>query len=281
MMGARHIAAVLLQFFSFLGILLMTAVAHAQGNDDMAALMEKFQNPLANIRALFTDNNVNFASGDDEDLSYAFNLQPVYGMDFPRRGFTLVPRMVIPILGLEAGVNVPFIGEPVPESVWGIGDSALQLMWAPRVKSKLKWGIGPQLTLKTRSDSDLSGPGWGGGISAVVTGPLTPNIAFTGFAGHVWGDDGSFSVTSVRPMFFYNLPSVPGVHISYSGAISYDWKAPSGSRWTIPIGLALGRTIDMGRGHALDVLIGPYYNARSQEGVGNWSLKFGVSWVFP
>ena len=166
--------------------------------------MEKFQNPLANIRALFTDNNVNFDSGDTDDVSYAFNLQPVYGLDFPDSGFTLVPRMVIPILGLEPGVNVPPIGSPVPGSVSGVGDAALQLMFAPRVKTRLKWGIGPQLTLKTRSDSRLAGPGWGGGVSAVVTGPLMPNVAFTGFAGHVWGEDGDYSVTTVQPMFFYN-----------------------------------------------------------------------------
>lgn len=268
-------------FAAALSAVVTSAAAPALGNDtakDMAALMEKFQNPLANIRALFTDNNVNFSSGENDEVSYGFNLQPVYGIDFPKKGFTLVPRMVIPILGLEPGVKVPPIGQPTSSSAWGLGDTALQLMWAPRVSSSLKWGIGPQLTLKTRTESRLGGPGWGGGVSAVATGMLTNQLAFTGFAGHVWGEDG-FSLTSIQPMLFYNLPS--GVHFSYTGAVKIDWNAPSDDRWTIPLGLAVGRTIDMGGGNALDVLIGPYYNVRAQEGMGNWSIKFGVSWVFP
>ena len=76
--------------------------AHGQSAEEMA---RKLQNPLANIKAIMTDNAIGFDTGDDEGTSYGFQIQPVYAIDFPEQGFTFIPRGVIPILGLEPGTN--------------------------------------------------------------------------------------------------------------------------------------------------------------------------------
>jgi len=256
----------------------------APPEDGAAALAAKFQNPLASMKAIFTDNAIGFATGKDEDTSVGFQFQPVYAFDFPKKGFTLISRAVIPLLGLEPGASVPPVGNPTPplqDSVWGLGDTALQLMYAPRLKSSWKWGIGPQFTLKTRTDSHLEGPGWGGGLVGIVVGSPAPNVSFQGIVGHIWGSNGEFSTTSIQPSVFYNFPSRPGLSVAYNAAITANWKADSSNTWTVPLGLSIGRTLAMSGGNGLDMTIGPYYNAVRPEGAAKWAIRFGVSWMFP
>ena len=124
-------------------------------------MARKLQNPLANIKALMTDNAIGFDTGDDGGTSYGFQLQPIYAIDFPNAGFTFLPRGVIPLMGLEPGTDVPPVGEPTPpgsDPTWGLGDIVLQSFFAPHTEGKLKWGFGPQFSLKTRTDSRLGGP---------------------------------------------------------------------------------------------------------------------------
>ena len=90
-------------------------IALAQGAGSAAAEMaRKLQNPLANIKAIMTDSQIGFETGNDDGTSFAFQLQGVYAIDFPNRGFTVLPRPIIPILGLEPGTDKPWIGQPDP-----------------------------------------------------------------------------------------------------------------------------------------------------------------------
>ncbi len=128
-------------------------------------MARKLQDPLANIKALMTDNDINFNSGNDE-TSYGFQLQPVYAVPFEKQGFNLVNRAVIPILGMADGGQKPILGEPTPSGdgyTWGLSDSLLQFFFSPKTEDPWKWGLGPMVSLKTRTDDKLAGPGWGGG----------------------------------------------------------------------------------------------------------------------
>lgn len=86
---------------------------------------------------------------------------------------------------------------------------------------------------------------------------------------------------SIQPIFFYNLEQLPGAYLGYNAVVTVDWKADSDNRWTVPLGLTLGRTFDMGGGHALDLAIGPYYNVERPDGAADWTIRFGINWVFP
>lgn len=256
----------------------------ASGAEEMA---RKLQNPLANIRALMTDNAIAFDTGDDEGTSYGFQLQPVYAIDFPDQGFTFIPRAVIPIVGLEPGTDIPPVGidgRGTPSggsSVWGLGDSMVQFFFAPHVESAWKWGIGPQFSLATHTQDELRGAYWGAGLAAVVTGPITDEVSFAGILGNHWSFDGRFNTMTIQPMVYYNLPGMPGAAISYNAVISADWEASGGDRWTVPIGLTFSKTFDMGRGHGLDVGAGPYYNVVRPDGGARWQIRFGMTWLFP
>lgn len=255
--------------------------------DAAAEMARKLQNPLANMKAIMTDNAIGFDTGTDKGTSYGFQIQPVYAIDVPERGFTFIPRAVMPIMGLEPGTDVPPVGQdgqPTPPGttrVWGLGDSMLQFFFAPHTSSKVKWGIGPQISLPTRTDSAFKGPDWGAGIAGVITGAITPRLTYAAIVSNHWSFDGKFNLATVQPTVYFNVPDMPGVAVSYNAPITADWKASSGNRWTVPLGLTVSKTLDMGDGHGLDLGIGPYYNVARPEGAARWQLRFGVTWIFP
>ncbi|NOY00454.1 MAG: hypothetical protein GXP30_12075, partial [Verrucomicrobia bacterium] len=228
------------------------SAVHMDSAEEMAKAL---QNPLAAISALMTDNDIGFGLGNG-DTGYSFQIQPVYAIDFPDAGFTFIPRAVIPFSGVPGEADLPRLGDQRPPSTdlhWGIGDIMTQFFFVPHSGAAWKWGIGPQISWKTRTDDFVGGPGWGTGLTGIVTGPLSENIFFAGLVGNHWGFDGGFNSMSIQPSIFYNVPSLPGVYLGYNGTIAADWQASSGNTWVVPLGGVVGRTFDFGDGHGLDV----------------------------
>ena len=246
---------------------------------DAAEMARKLQDPLANIKALMTDNDINFNSGNDQ-TSYGFQLQPVYAVPFEDAGFNLINRAVVPIMGLPPQAQRPIVGPPLPPSsdyTWGLADSSLQFFFSPRSDSAWKWGLGPMLTLKTRTDSALAGPGWGGGpVGVLVGGVGNLSIAFIG--GHVWGEQ-SFSLTIMQPMLFYNIGD-DGWTVHYNNIISHDWNASSGNEWTVPLGLGVSKAIAFKSGIGVEPVLGYYYNVVRPQGAADHTIKWAVNVLF-
>jgi len=247
-------------------------------------MARKLQDPLANIKALMTESDINWNTGSNEDtISYGLQLQPAYAVPFEKQGFNLINRAVIPILGIADGGQMPILGEPTPAGgsrTWGLSDSLLQFFFSPQTEDPWKWGVGPMVSLKTRTNNKLAGPGWGGGPVAVLVGNISDSISTAFIAGHVWGDENGFSTSMVQPMVFYNLPDA--WNIQYNNMISYDWNAnDSSNAWTVPIGLAVGKVFALKGGHGLDIFAGPYYNVARPDGAANWAIKWGISWLLP
>jgi len=256
---------------------------HTDKGGGAAEMARKLQDPLANIAALMTDNDILFKTGDD-DTSYSFQLQPIYAFDFPEMGFTFLPRAVIPIVGAAPLSDLPRLGEPRPSggsNTWGLSDIITQFFFSPKTKSRWKWGIGPQLSWKTRTDDRVGGPGWGAGPVGILVGNFTEQLSFAGILNQLWSYDGDFSTMGVQPMLYYNFKSVPGAYVAYNAIISADWKADSNNTWTLPLGAVIGRTFDMGKGYGLDLSTGPYWNVVKPDGGADWFLKFGITVLFP
>ena len=265
-----------------LGLAVLIAAPFPAFADNAAEMQKKLQNPLASIKTVMTDNVIGFQTGKTNDTSFGFQIQPVYAIDFADKGFTMIPRAVIPIVGLEPGTYTPITGQPDPaetQSVWEFGDSMVQLFFAPHTEGAWKWGVGPQVSLPTATNQQVEGPQWGAGVAGVVTGAFTEKLAFAGIVGNQWGNSGRFNTMILQPMFFYTVGS--GKSLAYNAVISADWKASSGNRWTVPLGLSYNQTIDMGGGNAFDFMIGPYYNVVRPEGGARWTIRFGVNWLFP
>ena len=212
--------------------------------------------------------------------SYGFQLQPVYSIP-NRSSWNMIARAVIPIVGIDPGVVAPPLGpEPRPPtgSSWGVSDSILQYILSPKSDSAWKWGIGPQVSVKTRSSSRQAGPGWGGGLAGVLFGGVG-DWSLGAIAMQHWGED-SFNLGSLQVIAMYNFPNAPGVYVGYNNSITYNWEASSGNRLTLPLGAVAGRTLLLGNGDGLDLNLGIYSLVEKPEDASSWQLKFGISYFF-
>ena len=254
--------------------------AQAEEACDSACLTRKAQDPLADVRAIMTDNTISFGTSDDE-TSYGFMVQPVYAIPTDY-GVNVIARAVIPIVGVPEGAGLPRLGpDPVAGSgtKWGVSDIILQSFITPHSDSDIKWGAGPQVSLRTRTSDQVGGAGWGAGFGAVVFGAAGP-LAYGALASHHWGQD-NYSLTSLQPILFYGLDLFGGSYVGYSNTITYNWSADSDDRWQVPLGATAGKTFGLGDGYALDVSLGGYGLVVKPEGGADWQFKFGVSLFFP
>ena len=121
------------------------------------------------------------------EATTVLQIQPVHSVNFD--GFTLVPRGVIPVIGLAPGANIPPINQPSPGDAtqWGLGDIVGQLFYTPTAQKGWKFGGGPQVSFATHTDDRLQGPGWGGGVAGVAVGGVGDDISIAIIAGQLWG----------------------------------------------------------------------------------------------
>jgi hypothetical protein len=246
-----------------------------------AELARKAQDPLADVRAIMTDNTIGFGTSDDE-TSYGFQIQPVYSIPTDK-GYNFIARAVIPIVGAPSGAGLPKLGPdltPREGTKWGLSDTILQLFWTPKSDSDIQFGLGPQVSLRTHTSERVAGPGWGGGLAGVFFG-FAGDFSYGAIVGQHWGEE-QYSVATIQPIVFYNISSIPGAYVGYNNSVTYNWNADSGDRWQVPLGLTVGRTIGIGnKGHALDLSLGAYSLVERPVGGADWQLKFGVSLFFP
>ena len=252
----------------------------AQDDEALREMARKAQDPLADIRALMTDNTIAFGGGPQDDTNFGFQFQPVVSIQ-NESNWNMIFRAVVPVIGVEPGVVVPPIGpEPRPpvDDRWGIGDTIIQYFFSPKSDAATKWGIGPQVSLKTHTGERQAGPGWGGGVAGVIFGG-SGNFALGGIVVQHWGED-NFSVATVQPIILYNFESKPGMYLGYNNSITYNWEASSGNKLNLPLGLTFGQTLLLANGNGLDLSIGAYDLVEAPEGGSDWQLKFGVSYFW-
>ena len=241
--------------------------------NDAEELARKAQDPLANISAVQFDMSSKFNVGPDNDTAYSALVQPVYAISTEKINY--IPRAIIPVIG------APNTTRGNSDVTWGMGDIIGQLFISPKTEGTWKWGIGPQVSFETRTDDALAGPGWGGGLAGVLVGGFG-NIASATIVNHLWGTDGDYSTTTVNPMIYYNFESIPGLSLSYQGVITYDWKAENSSdRLTIPLGLQIGKMIDLGGGWGIEPDLGAYVMPVRAEGAADWEVKASIFLIIP
>lgn len=249
--------------------------------DEECQRLRDAQDPLANVKAVMTDNTIAFGTDPDDDVAYGFQIQPVYAIPTDR-GFNFIARGIVPLVGVESGASLPKLGsDPVDGSgnTFGLSDTILQGFFVPQTAGDIKFGFGPQVSLRTRTDSALAGPGWGGGAAAVVFG-FAGDLSYGGIVGHHWGQD-SFSLSTLQPIVFYNSELFGGSYVGYNNSITYDWDADSSDRWQVPLGVTVGKTFLFDSGHALDFNVGGYELLERPSGGADWQFKFGISLFFP
>lgn len=272
----------ILYFLLILNLLSLESYAQ-ESSTSLEELARAAQDPLASIAALVSDNTINFGTGTNDDTAYIFQLQGVYSVT-TSIGFNIIPRVILPIIGAPKGSELPILepGGGGSDTTWGLGDSMAQIFIAPSGGSgNWKWGIGPQFSFATHTKNDLKGPDWGAGAGGIVIGNLG-NFSLGGLLSNHWSFDGNFNTLSFQPMVYYNFPSLPGVSLSYSPTITADWELDTSDRWTIPVGLGVGKTFLLGnKGHAVDISVGGYGVPVRPDGGPKAQMKLTMFFIFP
>lgn len=259
-----------------LGLLLSlgTHRVPAQQQPSAEDLARMVQDPLANIAAVSSDNAIDFGRGPDERTGANLQIQPVYSFD--AGAVTLIPRGIIPILAVPGRSPLED-----PQTTWGLSDITAQVFVAPKGGGDWKWGLGPQFSLKTRTNDNVAGPGWGAGPAGVLIGSVGP-WTLGSLVGQLWSYDGNTSSMLVQPLIFYNVSSVPGLALAYNPPITINWKAPKrDNKLTLPLGMGVGKTFNLGCGYAVDLSAGAYAMAVRPENAPKWQLRFAAFFVFP
>jgi hypothetical protein len=103
------------------------------------------------------------------------------------------------------------------------------------------------------------------------------------FAQQWWsfaGDDDrkSTSQLNLLPLIYRFFGD--GWSVGYSGNIVADWNAPSGERWTVPIGLALAKVVRFGMLPVQVQVAGQYFVERPTGGP-DWNIQLQITPVIP
>ena len=62
--------------------------------------------------------------------------------------------------------------------------------------------------------------------------------------------------------------------------ITVDWKADSGERWTVPLGIGVGKIFSMGN-QIVNAQIAAFYNVESPTGGVAWTIRPQIAFLFP
>jgi hypothetical protein len=157
----------------------------------------------------------------------------------------------------------------------GIGD----LPEAPRT---LTWKLGQEIVRPAASGEPLSAGTLSAGVASVAV--AVEGVRLYGalgsercaLAGAV--DRGTANGFLIQPFVNYNL--LDGWYVTSLPVINADWQAPSGQKWTVPIGASIGRFARFGE-VPVSVQAGYYYNIERPDGGSDWAVRFQLRLLFP
>lgn len=266
------------------------AAGGGRSADEVARDLANPNSPLASLtfRAQFRWFEGDIPGADDES-GVTLLFQPVFPFELGTTASggqaSLFVRPAIPIifdqptLGLLGDQPVLEPDESVFESASGLGDIVFDVAYGVTEQDGTLWAAGAIGTLPTATRSGL-----GAGKFAMGPNGLLARFEDWGIYGlqlaHQWdvvgwGDD-SINVTSGQA-FFVLLPG-EGWTVGTTPRFAYDWSA---SEFTIPLNLAVSRTLQIGE---LPLKVGievEYYLARPDAFGPEWAVYLNVTPVVP
>ena len=233
-------------------------------------LAKKLQNPVSDLISVPFQSNFNFGYGPDDKMQYVLNIQPVIPQHVAKQ-WNWIHRAIMPV-----------IDQPAPVDEFGLGDIQYQGFLSPANPGKLIWGVGPVFQFPSATDSQLGAEKWCAGAGAVAL-RMDGHWVYGVLANNIWsfaGDDNRANVNQmlIQPFINYNLGR--GLAIGTSPIITANWEAPSGQKWTVPLGAQVSQIVPI---HKVPVnfLLGGYYNVERPDNGPDWSIRFQIALLFP
>jgi hypothetical protein len=246
----------------------------AMSSEELAKLA---QNPVGNLVSVPFQNNTNFNTGPLNGTQNILNIQPVIPIEL-NRDWNLITRTILPLIWQPEFY-------PGQGTRFGLGDLQLSGFVSPAEPGPggLIWGAGAIVQMPTDTN-ELGNKNWGLGPTAVVLRLQKGDPWVYGvLANNVWSlssseRGGAYNNFLVQPFINYNFPG--GTYINSAPIVTADWKADSGQKWTVPLGIGVGKIFHLGR-LPVNTQLGAYYNVVHPDDGPNWQLRVQVQFMFP
>jgi len=218
-------------------------------------------NPLANETVI--DMSVEGAG-----RSETFNLQPRVPIDLPG-DWRLVSRSNVPITWVRGG-----------ESASGFGDIDVSAFVTRTTTSPWTWGAGPMVQTPTATGGIESTGKWSAGPTGALV--FVNNGWINGVViSHLWSVAGAsardpVSLTQIELTISYSFSNK--WYFNANPTVSRDWKLPADAGWTVPVGVDVGRSFELGP-HELSVQADLYRNVRRTADDPAWTFGVEVAWT--
>ncbi|MFB3910077.1 MAG: transporter [Candidatus Eisenbacteria bacterium] len=231
-------------------------------------------NPVADMASIPLQFNWESGVGDPQDLRLILNIQPVVPFSL-NSNWVLVGRFIMPYMNQPAGL--------MGETASGTGDIIASAFFTPK-RSPVVCGFGPVFGLPTTTNPLLGSGKWMMGPTAVVLkqkGPLS--IGFLG--NHLWSisDTGDIERKDVSQTFlqpFLTFTTRTAWTFGINTESTYDWKAPDGEEWTVPIHAWVSKVTRMGP-FPFSVALGGGYFVESPDMGADWKLRTAFTLILP
>jgi hypothetical protein len=242
---------------------------------DAEALAKQAQNPVAALISVPFQNNTNFNVGPEDGTQNILNIQPVIPITL-NKDWNLITRTILPV------IYQPSLG-PLQGSEFGLGDLQFSGFFSPRDSGNLIWGVGAIAQLPTHSERSLGNDNPGLGPTAVALHQRAGSPWVVGvLVNQVWSIDtsneSSYSRGLIQPFVNYNFEG--GLYFTSAPIITANWNAPSGDRWTVPLGAGIGKIFLIGK-QPVNAQLAGYYNVIRPDFGPEWQLRAQVQFLFP
>ena len=243
--------------------------------------MKEINNPVTSLWQLqFQFNNLQLESGDfyPESGKWVNNLyfQPVLPVNVTN-DLNLITRPVMTL----------YQSEPHPtltggnERTTAFGDTVLAQVLSPAGLDPWIVAAGPTWIFPT-AGGHLGQGKWQVG-PAVGGGYITNQFMLAAFAQQWWsfaGDSNRKSTNQINilPLAYYFFGDQWSV--GYSGNVLADWKQAGNDAWTVPIGLSIGKVVQLGQ-FPVQIQIAGQYFAERPPGGPKWNFQFELTPVIP
>jgi len=249
-----RIATLFFAALFMLGIMAFSNGARAE-EKSADAIAKELANPAGSLASLnfnlqYTEFTGGLPNSDDQE-SWSMIFQPVLPFPVGNKGRRIIfrPAFTVPF---DQPIFNPAKNDFDSADV-NLADTTFDLVYAgTEITSKAEhkgffWGVGLAGTLPTATSDDLAGDQWRfgpelfGGI--IRKWGLVGALAANQF--HVAGSNDT-SYSNLTAQYFYAVGIGNGWQIASSPVLSYDWKADSGDKWTVPVGVGVAKTTKIG-----------------------------------
>jgi len=243
-------------------------------------LRKAAQNPIASLISVPVQENWNFSVGPSDRTQNILNVQPVIPVSLGQN-WNLVIRWITPVI--YQPVDLPqAAGPPIQTGYYGFGDMQPAFFISPK-KSKVIWGVGPQLLLPTATNTTFLGQGKFGlgptALALIQPGKWTVGV----LVNNVWsvaGHPGLIDVNQFLLQYFINYNLQKGWYLTWNPTLTANWKATSGGRWVVPIGGGVGRIMKLGA-QPVNLTATFYGNTVHPPGGSPWGMRMQIAFLFP